>query len=130
MPAVEDIRNRPVVASQAKVRAATSVKGLPALPAVMWPGWLACGDHCCLVSGFPATVATVTSSWNHLIGPVGRALALRAEDPGFDSCVCCGDIYGTSHTSDLKIGTPVAALPGAWCYRISTWTGWHGVSIL
>ena len=37
---------------------------------------------------------------------------------------------GSSHTSDLKIGTPVAALPGAWRYRVSAGTGWPGVSIL
>ena len=37
---------------------------------------------------------------------------------------------GSSHTSDLKIGTPVATLPGAWCYRVSAGTGWPGVSIL
>ena len=41
-----------------------------------------------------------------------KASASRAEDPGFDSSL--GRIFaGTSHTSDLKIGTPVAALaPG------------------
>ena len=37
---------------------------------------------------------------------------------------------GSSHTSDLKIGTPVATLPGAWCYRVSTGTGQPVVSIL
>ena len=37
---------------------------------------------------------------------------------------------GSSHTSDLKIGTPVATLPGAWRYRVSTGTGRPGVSIL
>ena len=37
---------------------------------------------------------------------------------------------GSSHTSDLKTGTPVATLPGAWRYRVSTGTGWPGVSIL
>ena len=36
----------------------------------------------------------------------------------------------SSHTSDLKIGTPVATLPGAWRYRVSTGTGRPGVSIL
>ena len=35
-----------------------------------------------------------------------------------------------SHTTDLKIGTPVAMLSGAWYYRVSTGTGWPGVSIL
>ena len=43
----------------------------------------------------------------------------------------CARIFpGSSHTSDLKIGTPVATLPGAWCYRVSAGTGWPGVSIL
>ena len=32
--------------------------------------------------------------------------------------------------SDLKIGTPVATLPGAWRYRVSAGTGRPGVSIL
>ena len=41
-----------------------------------------------------------------------------------------GFFLGSSHTSDLKIGTPVATLPGAWCYRVSAGTGWPGVSIL
>ena len=36
---------------------------------------------------------------------------------------------GSSHTSDLKFGTPVATLPGAWCYSVSAGTGWPGVSI-
>ena len=43
----------------------------------------------------------------------------------------CGGIFpGSSHTSDLKIGTPVVTLPGAWLYRVSAGTGWPGVSIL
>ena len=41
-----------------------------------------------------------------------------------------GIFSGSSHTSDLKIGTPVATLPGAWRYRVSTGTGRPGVSIL
>ena len=56
--------------------------------------------------------------------------ALKAEDPGFDSGLLCGDFSVLSHTSDLKIGTPVATLPGAWRYRVSTGTGLPGVSIL
>ena len=36
----------------------------------------------------------------------------------------------SSHTSDLKTGTPVAALPGTWQYRVSTETGRPGVRIL
>ena len=36
---------------------------------------------------------------------------------------------GSSHTSDLEIGIPVANLPCAWRYRGSAGTGWPGVSI-
>ena len=43
----------------------------------------------------------------------------------------CNRIFmESSHTSDLKIGSPVANLPGTWCYRVSTGTGRPGVSIL
>ena len=43
----------------------------------------------------------------------------------------CARIFpGWSHTSDLKIGTQVATLPGACCYRVSAGTGQPGVSIL
>ena len=37
---------------------------------------------------------------------------------------------GPSHTSDLKIESPVVTLPGAWRYRVSTGIGRPGVSIL
>ena len=43
---------------------------------------------------------------------------------------CAGIFPGLSHTSDLKIGTPLATLPGAWRNRVSAGTGWPGVSIL
>ena len=43
---------------------------------------------------------------------------------------CAGIFSGSSHTSDSKIGTPVATLPGAWPYRVSGGTGRPGVSIL
>ena len=43
---------------------------------------------------------------------------------------CAKIVSGLSHTSDLKIGTPVATLPGAWRYRVSAGTGRPGVSIL
>ena len=58
-----------------------------------------------------------------------KASASRAEDPGFESRLR-RDFSGSSHTSDLNIGTPVATLPGAWRYRVSTGTGRPGVSIL
>ena len=43
---------------------------------------------------------------------------------------CAGIFPGSSHTSDLNIGTPVATLPGAWRYRVSAGTGRPNVSIL
>ena len=58
-----------------------------------------------------------------------KASAFGTEDPGLESCLQ-RDFSGSSHTSDLKIGTPVATLPGAWHYRVSAGTGQPGVSIL
>ena len=59
-----------------------------------------------------------------------KASASGAEGPGFDSRLRREDFSESSHTSDLKIGTPVATLPGAGRYRVSAVTGWLGVSIL
>ena len=61
--------------------------------------------------------------------PSGKASASTAEDPGFESRLR-RDFSGSSHTGDLKIGTPVATLPGALRYRVSAGTGRPGVSIL
>ena len=60
---------------------------------------------------------------------VVRASASRAKDPGFESHLR-RDFSGSSHSSDLKIGTPVATLPGAWRYRENAGTCRPGVSIL
>ena len=62
--------------------------------------------------------------------PCGKATAWRAEDlgliPGFAK-----DLFSrSSHTSNFKIGTPVAPLSGTWHYRTCAGTGWPGVSIL
>ena len=65
-----------------------------------------------------------------LVGIVVKASASGAEDPGFDSRLRTGDFSGSSHTSDLKIGTPVATLPGVWRYRVSAGTGRPGDSLL
>ena len=72
-------------------------------------GWFACLDH--------------------LVGLVVRRLPRERKIPGSNPA-CAGIFSGSSHTSDLKIGTPVAALPGAWRYKVSTGTGRPGVSIL
>ena len=72
-----------------------------------------------------------TKPIDRLVGLVVKASASRAQDPGSESRLR-QDFSGpgSSHTSDLKIGTPVATLPGAWRYRASAGTGWPGVSIL
>ena len=51
-------------------------------------------------------------------------------DLGFDSRFFCRDFFRSCHTSDFKIGTPVATLPGACCYRISAGIGWPDISVL
>ena len=66
---------------------------------------------------------------DRLVGLVVKASAWRAEDPGFESHLQ-RDFCGSSYTSDLKNGTPVATLPGAWRYRVSARTGRPAVSIL
>ena len=64
-----------------------------------------------------------------LAGLVVKASASETEDPGLESRLPRG-FSGSSHTSDFKIGTPVATLPGAWHHRVSAGTGRPGVSIL
>ena len=51
-----------------------------------------------------------------------KASASKAEDPRFESRLR-REFSGLSHTSDFKIGTPVATLPGAWHYRVSAGAG-------
>ena len=73
---------------------------------------------------------SVHTTYNcRLLGPVVKASASRAADPEFDSRLR-QDFSGSSYTSDLKIGTPVATLPGAGSYRDSAGNVWPGVSIL
>ena len=49
--------------------------------------------------------------------------------PGLNPA-CAGIFSRSNHTNDLKIGTPVAILPGAWRYRVSAGSGRPDVSIL
>ena len=71
------------------------------------------------------------SSGSHrLVGLGVEVSASRAEDPGFESRLRRDFFPGSSHSSNLKNGTPVATLPGAWRYRVSAGTGPPGVSIL
>ena len=86
-------------------------------------------------SGYPikmdAPAATLSGDWytGPALGAASLVSASRAEDTGFESRLR-RDFSGLSHTSDLKIGTPVANLPGAWHHRVSAGTGRPGVSIL
>ena len=66
---------------------------------------------------------------DRLFGLVVKASASRSEDPGFESRLR-RDFSGSSHISDLNIGTPAATLPGAWRSRVSAGTGRPGVSVL
>ena len=70
-----------------------------------------------------------TPNNDHLTGLVVKASTSGVEDPGFESRLW-RDFSWLSHTSDLKTGTPVATLPGAWRYRASAGTGRPGVTIL
>ena len=64
-----------------------------------------------------------------LVGLVVKVSASRAADPGFESRLR-RDFSGSSHTSDFRIGTPDATLPGAGHYRVGAGTGRPGVGIL
>ena len=64
---------------------------------------------------------------HRLAGLVVKASASGAEDPGIEFYLW-RDFSGSSHTSDLTIGTPVATLPGASHYRVSAGTGRPGVT--
>ena len=66
---------------------------------------------------------------DRLAGLVAKTSPSRAEDAGFESRLR-RYFSGSNHTSDLKMGTPVVTLPGAWRYRVSAGTGWPGVSIV
>ena len=69
------------------------------------------------------------SAGDRLVGLVVMRLPRERKIPG--SIPACAGIFSvSSHTSDSKIGTPVATLPGARRYRVSSGTGRPGVSIL
>ena len=79
-----------------------------------------------------SVIRDTIGGWRHvyrLVGIVVRRPPREGKIPGSNPA-CDGIFSGSSHTSDSKIGTPVATLPGAWCYRVSAGTGRPGVSIL
>ena len=73
--------------------------------------------------------SVVSAALDRLVGLVVRRPPRERKIQGSNPA-CAGIFSGSSHTSDLKIGTPVATLPGAWRYRVSAGTGRPGVSIL
>ena len=75
------------------------------------------------------SISFLSVAFHRLVGLVVRRPPRGRKVPGSNPA-CAGIFSGSSHTSDLKIDTPVATLPGAWRYRISTGTGRPGVSIL
>ena len=64
---------------------------------------------------------------NRLICLVVKASFLESGRSRVPIPLAPGFFPGSSHTSDLKTGTPVATLPGAWRYRVSAGTGRPGV---
>ena len=50
------------------------------------------------------------------------ACPLGGSRPALDPHFPQGDFSRSSHTTDLKLNTPVATLPGTWCYRVGAGT--------
>ena len=80
-----------------------------------------------LSAGF--VLSSLPSYSHRLVGLVVRRPPRERKVPGSNPA-CAGIFSGSSHTSDLNIGTPVATLPGAWRYKVSAGTGRPCVSIL
>ena len=76
--------------------------------------------------GVATVVTTLPDSWwcRPPRWPSGQGVHLESARLGFDSCFRRESFSRSSHTSDFKIGTPVATLPGAWRCRVSAGTGW------
>ena len=95
--------------------------------------WLKSGNVFKFVTVVMALTLSVFSravtDLDRLVGLVVKVSASRAEDPRFESRLR-RDISASSVTSDLKMVTPVATLPGARRYWVSVGTGCTGVSIL
>ena len=96
----------------------------------VWPNNLLCVVISILKHLIHSSTVCVHYAWtHHLVGLVVRRPPRERKIPGSNPA-CAGIFSGSSHTSDFKIGTPVATLPGAWRYRVSAGTGPPGVSIL
>ena len=79
------------------------VRHAPGLHVFLWRALVYFGLFPCV----EAVKAAALDTWDRLVGQVDKASASRPEDPGFESHLQ-RDFTGSSHTSDFKIGTPVA----------------------
>ena len=84
---------------------------------------------CIIMKGEKSVVDFRLQGTDRLVGQVVKASTLKADGPEFESCLR-QDLSRSSHTIDLKIGTPVATLPDPWRFRVSAGTSLPGVSVL
>ena len=125
-------------------------KQLNELPLTTSSAWCSCGDmvvwrinvqdlpfagRSCLRPFHLLLIFILTLCRNRTIftpprWPSGSGVRLESGRSRVRIPLARGFFSGSSHTSDLKIGTPVATLPGAWRYRVTAGTGWPGVSVL
>ena len=64
-----------------------------------------------------------------LVGLVVKASASGTGRPGFDSCLRRESFSRSSHTRDLKTGTPMVTLPDLWRLKVRAGAGRPGASI-
>ena len=69
--------------------------------------------RCCVVLSMLCCTVLCSPCCDRLVSVVIKALASRAEDSRFEFRLQWNFSW-SSHTSDLRIGTPVVTLPGAW----------------
>ena len=61
---------------------------------------------------------------------VPQLVCFKGGRPEFNFLFRFGSFSRSTHAGDLEIGSQVATLPGAWCYRVSARTDWPGVCTL
>ena len=105
-----------ILPSRASQQPAPSHHGPPPRPHQPWTSQLPPDSTTTTTTTSPSSLTPQPPRW-----PSGRSGVRIPPATAFS---------GSSHTSDFKIGTPVATLPDASRYRVIAGTGWTGVSIL